>query len=818
MHKALRSIHQNMEKIRQLLASYKTTLILLLIYAFLMALATFIEKEMTTEAAKVMIYYSPIFFFLQFLLVVNFILTFIDHRYAQRKRWALTVIHFAFIVILAGALTTHVFGKEGTMHIREGETNNVMVMHTSKGVFTEELPFTLELVKFNLIRYPGSMSPSSYESDLRIHIDDEVRDARVYMNNVLDLRGYRFFQASYDEDEKGTILSINKDVAGRNITYAGYFFLIAGFILMFVTPNSRLRKLGRQLKELRNTAALIVVFSFVSFSANAQSFTDQAVFQAVQRNAVPMEHAEKFGQMPVQFAGRIIPMNTFSSELLRKLHKSDKIGKLNSDQFLLGILTLPQMWMQVPFISNSNDDVARMFQLPEKHFAYAQVFDANGSYKLIEKVNEAYHKPESERNEFDKGILKLDEKINIIFLLLNSKLMALFPNADDPNHTWYAPGDDLSVFSEADSLFISRSLPLYLSEVNRSLESGDWQQPNAILDSIADFQQKADVGAHINPKKIRMEMRYNKQNIFGKTRGGYFLLGILLLMLAFFRLFREAKWAAVLSNILVIGIFLVFLYHTYGMAMRWYISGYAPWSNSYESMVYVAWATILAGLIFGRKSDLTLATATIFGGIILFVSGLNWMEPQITTLVPVLKSPWLMIHVSVTIAAYGFFGISLLLGLSNLIIMSIAKGETALLRIKELSIINNMSLLVGLALMTIGTFLGGIWANESWGRYWSWDPKETWALITVVIYAIVTHVHLVKKLNNYWFFNLSSVVAFASVIMTYLGVNYLLSGLHSYGENEGVSAMFTYLYVILAVVVVLAIVSYRGFKRAKNKE
>ena len=194
------------------------------------------------------------------------------------------------------------------------------------------------------------------------------------------------------------------------------------------------------------------------------------------------------------------------------------------------------------------------------------------------------------------------------------------------------------------------------------------------------------------------------------------------------------------------------------------------------------------------------------------------MEPQITTLVPVLKSPWLMIHVSVTIAAYGFFGISLLLGLSNLIIMSIAKGETALLRIKELSIINNMSLLVGLALMTIGTFLGGIWANESWGRYWSWDPKETWALITVVIYAIVTHVHLVKKLNNYWFFNLSSVVAFASVIMTYLGVNYLLSGLHSYGENEGVSAMFTYLYVILAVVVVLAIVSYRGFKRAKNKE
>ena len=805
-----------MEKIRQILASYKTTLVLLLIYAFLMALGTFIEKEMTTEAAKVMVYYSPIFFFLQFLLVVNFILTFIDHRFIQRRRWALIVIHFAFIVILAGALTTHVFGKEGTMHIREGETNNVMVMHTSKGVFTEELPFTLELEKFNLIRYPGSMSPSSYESDLRIHIDGEVREAKVYMNNVLDLKGYRFFQASYDEDEQGTILSVNKDVAGRNITYFGYFSLIIGFILMFITRNSRLRKLGRQLKELRSSATLLVVFLAITFSANAQEFTSQAVFQAVQRNAVPLEHTEKFAQLSVQFAGRTIPVNTFSSELLRKLHKSNKIGKLNSDQFLLGILTFPQMWMQVPFISNSNEELAKTFQLSEKYFSYAQVFDDSGSYKLLTRVNEAYHKPESERNQFDNDIIKLDEKINILFLLLNSKLMALFPKADDPNHTWYAPGDDLTGFSREDSLFISRSLPLYLSEVSRSLESGDWQQPNAIVDSIASFQQKADVSGHINLKKIQQEISYNKQNIFGKTRSGYFLLGILLLILAFLRLFRNAKWTNILYKILVLGVFLMFLYHTYGLALRWYISGYAPWSNSYESMVYVAWATILAGLIFGRKSDLTMATATIFGGIILLVSGLNWMEPQITTLVPVLKSPWLMFHVAITIAAYGFFGISLLLGLSNLIIMSITKKDIAMLRIKELTIINNMSLLVGLALMTIGTFLGGIWANESWGRYWSWDPKETWALITVVIYAIVTHVHLVKRLNNYWFFNLSSVVAFGSVIMTYLGVNYLLSGLHSYGENEGVSAMFVYLYVILAVVVVLAFISYRGFKRFRN--
>lgn len=805
-----------MEKIRQLLASYKTTTVLLLVYALLMALATFIEKEMTTEAAKVMIYYSPVFFFLQFLLVVNFILTFIDHRFIQRRRWALTVIHFAFIVILAGALTTHVFGKEGTMHIREGETDNVMVMRTSKGVFQEELPFALELVRFRLTRYPGSKSPSSYESDLRIHVDGETREARVCMNRVLDLKGYRFFQASYDEDEQGTVLSVNRDVAGRNITYAGYFFLIAGFVLMFITPNSRLNKLGRRLNELRRSAKLTVVFWFVAFSAGAQGFAGQAVFQAVQRNAVPAEHAAEFGQLPVQFAGRIMPMNTLSAELLRKLHKNNKIGRLNSDQFLLGILTLPQMWMQVPFIANSNEEVAKMFQLPERHFAYAQVFDPEGNYRLLARVNEAYHKPESERNRFDKDIIKLDEKVNILFLLFNHKLVALFPKADASGDTWHAPGDDLSGFSREDSLFISRSFSRYLSEVNRSLESGEWQQPGTMLDSIAAFQQKADRAGHINPKKLRAEIGYNKQDIFSKTRTGYFVLGLLLLVTAFLRFFKEATWTNILSRVFVGGIFLMFLYHVYGMAMRWYISGYAPWSNSYETMVYVAWATVLAGLIFGRKSDLTLATATLFGGIILFVSGLSWMDPQITTLVPVLKSPWLMFHVAVTVSAYGFFGISLLLGTSNLMVMSISGKELAQLRIKELSIINNMSLLVGLALMTIGTFLGAVWANESWGRYWGWDPKETWALITVVVYTVVTHLHLVKKWNNPWLFNLLSIVAFLSVLMTFFGVNYFLSGMHSYGQNEGVPALFGYFYAILFGVIVLALVSYRGYKKSKR--
>jgi cytochrome c-type biogenesis protein CcsB len=258
------------------------------------------------------------------------------------------------------------------------------------------------------------------------------------------------------------------------------------------------------------------------------------------------------------------------------------------------------------------------------------------------------------------------------------------------------------------------------------------------------------------------------------------------------------------------GMVAVFAYHVYGMALRWYISGYAPWSNSYETMVYVSWATVLAGLILGRKNSIILSLAVLFAGMILFVSGLQWMDPQITPLVPVLKSPWLMFHVAVIASAYGFFGFGFLLGTATISWMAFGKKEASVeRRIRELTLMNQLSLLTGLALMTIGIFLGAVWANESWGRYWGWDPKETWALIVMVAYAVVTHLHLVKRWNNAWLFNLCSVFAFTTVLMTFLGVNYLLSGMHSYGHTEGAPRIFGYILLFYGLVSVLGVVSFR---------
>ena len=782
-----------MERFIDFLASYKGSIILMLIYAIGLASATFIESKIGTEAAKMLVYYSPIFIFLQLLLVVNFLLILINGKYFTNRKWSLIVIHISLIIILGGALTTFLFGKEGQVHIREGEKSNKMVMHTSKGMKTEVLPFELELVDFRLNRYPGSHSPSSYESDLLVYFEDNVIEVSIFMNNVFDMKGYRFFQASYDQDELGTILSVNRDTAGRSVTYLGYTLLLIGFLFMFFMPNSRFRKLGKDLKEIREASKIItIVFIFIlmPFKGIGQN---SSTIQSVDLNKISQSHAKQFGTLPVQFRGRVMPVNTFSSEILRKLHKETTIYNLNSDQFLLSLLVTPQMWMQIPFIAVNDDFVS-----------YHSYFDNQGNYRLLSQLQEIYHKPNSERTAADKDLIKLDEQINIFYMLISLSMPGIFPNPTDNTHSWQAPSEvNLQLFNN------------YLTEVNYALKSDEWEKAEEFLKIIARNQIENDSANLINTNKLKAELMYNQLNFFNSNKLGYFIFGGLLLMFSFIQLFRKQQWITYISILLIIGIILSFIYHMTGMGLRWYISGYAPWSNSYETMVYVAWATVLAGFVFGRKSTITLALATLFGGVILFVSSLNWMDPQINTLVPVLKSPWLMFHVAVIVAAYGFFGISFLIGLTNLSIITFAKKSTLIpYRIKELTIVNNMSMLIGLALMTIGTFLGAVWANESWGRYWGWDPKESWALITVVVYSIVTHIHLVKNWNSSWLFNLLSVFAFSTVLMTYIGVNYFFSGMHSYGQMDSASSVLIY---ILIAFIVFSLLGYTSYTRIKKK-
>ena len=396
-----------MKILERFISSSVTTIVLLLIYAFGLAIATFIEKYHGTAVAKALIYYSPVFFLLQFLLVANFVAIVIKHQLLKRRKWGLMVTHAAFIVILLGALISHLFGEEGILHLREGEASDRIMIRTSDQTLYHTLPFSVELVKFTLTRYPGSASPSAYESELLVHVDGQTRHARVYMNNVLDVKGYRFFQASYDPDEQGTVLSVNRDVAGRNITYTGYVILVIGFILCLVGKNSRFMKLSRQLKDLREGARKTTLLVAVLLSVGglrAQGAAAPEMKEAIQKYAISPEHAAKFGALPIQsVSGRMLPINTFSSEVLRKLHKSDRFGSLNSDQFLLSVLAMPDMWVRVPFIALSNSELANYYDLTDKECAYIEVFDSHGRYKLQEKLDEAYNKMPAERTRFDKA-------------------------------------------------------------------------------------------------------------------------------------------------------------------------------------------------------------------------------------------------------------------------------------------------------------------------------------------------------------------------------------------------------------------------------
>jgi len=577
--------------------------------------------------------------------------------------------------------------------------------------------------------------------------------------------------------------------------------------------------------EISKFRFLFIFYALIiglSAALSGQALADEApksMAGAVQKMAIPPAHAERFGALPVLSAnGRIIPLNTFSSEILRKLHHKTRFGKLNSDQFLLGLLAMPEMWMHVPLITCSNDAIADYFSLPKKGCTYVDFFREDGSYKLQGKLNEAYRKMPADYTGFDKDIIKLDEKVNILFQLFEYQLIRLFPDVDDPDHNWYAPGDDLSVFSGQDSVFVSRIFYWYLSEVQDALQSGDWSKPNEVLDMITTYQTAKNNVPEFDWEIISLELKYNKLEIFRWCKTGYLSLGGLLLLFSFLIFFGIKPWGGLPVKVLGIGVVIVFLFQMLGMGMRWKIGGYAPWSNSYETMIFMAWATVLAGLLIARRSPVVFALATLFAGIILFVSGLNWMDPQINPLVPVLKSPWLMFHVAILMAAYGFFGVSFLIGLVNLLMMALIRRDKFVAysgSIRELSIINEISLIIGLILMTLGTFMGAVWANESWGRYWGWDPKETWALITMIVYVMVTHLHLLRKWYNLWLFNLCSVVAFASVLMTYFGVNFFLSGMHSYGQNDHVRGVFIYLCGIGILILLLAVFARKGVELKK---
>ena len=802
-----------MKKIFSFFTTYKAMFVLLGLYAVAMAVATFVEAAYGTEAARRFFYTSWWFILLQGLLAVNFIGISVRRKLWAQRKWGVLLLHSALIVILAGALYTHFFSREGIMHIREGETSDMLL--SMRGEPVARLPFSVTLKDFRLERYPGSQSPSSYSSDVVITDKDGSRETRIYMNNIAYVQDYRLYQSSFDRDERGTVLSVNQDLEGTIISYAGYLLLTAGLLISLFHKHSRFRTLARKLKKGNALAVcLLVGWASVSVPARAQSSGEPlktVPLEVLQRNVISPQSADSLASLLVQNPnGRIEPLNTYASRLLRKIYRGDDFHGLTAEQVIVGAVGNPFLWSRVPLIYVSNKDVQKRYGLTDKYASFNSLFDENGAYKLQQDVESAYAKSQADQSKLEKDILKLDEKMNILHALFQGSMLRLFPVNDSEEGIWLSTADDLTGLDSRDSLFVEKILPWYFEECNASLQTGNWDRPNEIIRMIKVFQKsKADPTHYIAPDKVEKEIYYNRAHIFKTSGLGYLITAFSLLLVLFAAMLRgDHQWLTWLVRILSGMIVLFFLYHAFGIGLRWYISGRAPWTNSYESMIYVAWTAVLAGIVFGRKSPITLAVATLLGGIVIMISQLSWLDPEITPLVPVLKSYWLLFHVAIITASYGFFGMSALLGLTTMFVMIFARRKRALAKIDELTIINEMSQTIGLVLLTVGIFLGAVWANESWGRYWGWDPKETWALITMVVYAFTTHSRFVPALSGKFAFTAMSVFAIYSVLMTFFGVNYYLSGMHSYGNSEG----FAELPVVFATVAVVAIAVVAGIR------
>jgi cytochrome c-type biogenesis protein CcsB len=701
------------------------------------------------------------------------------------------------------------------------------------------LPFKIKLNDFIAQKYPGTeKSYSSFESQVTVQDSVKPFDARIYMNHVLDHKGYRFFQSSFDPDEKGTVLSVNHDYWGTLITYIGYFMLFFAMLAILFTKHSRFGDLKRKLEVVKDKKSklltvLVLLLSFSGFSQTHEDHADKGqhtrfvpsekqLDSLLNRYKAPEEHAAKFGRLIIQDAGgRMKPINTFSSELLRKVSHSDKYKDMNSDQVFLSMTQNAQVWVEIPliYIKPGNDSIRKIIGIDAKaKFApFIAFFDEKGNYKLSPYLEEAYKA--ANPNQFEKDFVETDKKVNLMDSALSGSILRVFPIPNDPNNKWISYLEvEHAGLKGMDSTYVKSVLPLYLGTLSNATTTNNYKTANELLESINGFQKKFGGKVRPSEERITSEILYNKYDVLQKLPYGYIIAAILMLFFTILTIFSDKKFLRITVNSLHVIIAILFVIHTVGVTARWYISGHAPWSNAYEAIVYVAWATMFFGLAFDRKSKLTVASAAFVTAMILTAAYANWIDPEIANLQPVLNSYWLMIHVAIIVASYGPFALGMILGAVSLLLILFTNEKNKVkmdLNIQEITYINEMALTVGLVMLTIGNFLGGQWANESWGRYWGWDPKETWALISIMVYAFVIHARFVPSLRGKWTFNLMSMFAFISILFTYYGVNFHLVGLHSYASGEAHS--LSWIYYSLGSISLFGLITYPKYRKYYKK-
>ncbi len=753
----------------------KTLFALYVLTVICMGAATIIEKYKGTDYTSAHIYGAWWFTLLWALLAATATVYFIRRRVRKPSAVAL---HLSFAVILAGALATHLFSRQGMIHLRMGETTDKYQFLASNGKDVEErrLPFSIKLDSFGIKYHEGTMAAADYETGFTILDNGKETVGRVSMNNIYSYGGIRLYQASYDEDQRGSILSMNEDPVGITITYTGYALLFLSLLWMLLDPKGAFRQLLRS--PLLKRGVLMAVLSLGFANANAL-------------NTMPKETAEKFGTLHILYNDRICPLQTFAIDFTKKLYGKASYRDYTAEQVLAGFIFWSEEWSGEPLMKMKGGDLKSTLQLPDYCSVRTFFNPTMGGYILGPYVQEYY---QGRQDKFHRQAADVDDRLMLVMELRQGTLLKMFPDTAGGTAKWYAPTDKLPASMERDTQLFIQNLFALLQEY---LYEGDNARVSEAIDKIARYQQANGGSSLPTPQQTKAERIYNKVPFATILFMANLTIGLLSLLLTIVRLTLDGRHTKAEGGIrgtllcnqratnaaLRILMSLSVLALTLCLALRWVISGKIPMANGYETMLFVAWLVMLLSLTVSRRFRIALPLGFIMSGFFLLVSHIGQMDPNISHVMPVLNSPLLSIHVSVIMLAFALLSLTFICGLTALLLQTLA-GRNGRARFSEqteaLALLSRLFLYPALAALGFGIFIGAVWANVSWGKYWGWDPKEVWALITFMVYAAAAHVQSLPSMRRPMTYHAFMALAFLTILMTYFGVNYFLGGMHSY--------------------------------------
>ena len=750
----------------------KIIFILYILVLVCMAAATIVEKSQGTDYAHTH-YYGAWWFILIWAVLAALGAFYIIKR--KVKCASTLALHLSFIIILAGALLTHISAKRGMIHLRIGQpTDTYMAQDEEQGMKEEKLPFSLCLQKFEAKMHDGTNAVADYSSKFTVIDGDDKSEGEVSMNNIYSHRSYRLYQSSYDEDGKGSVLAINADPYGIPVTYTGYALLFISLVWMLFDPKGGYRKLLKS--PLLKKGALIT--ALLLSMGNIQTLHAESATGNLQNAVLPKETAEKFGELHILYNDRICPVQTFALDFCKKIYGARSYQGLTAEQVLSGWVFYGNTWANEPFIKIKSGEMKTAMNLPD--YASLNTFFNRemGGYTIGQYVQEYYN---GQQDKFHQQAADIDGKIQIIMELREGISLKVLPYTFTKNvkatkdhsfikagtTTWFSPVDKLPQAVEHQHALYIRNV---FSLLNGDVKAGNTSRVNEFFVKMKKYQEVSSGNSLPTATQYKAERINNAFPFATILFMANLTLGFIALFYTIYRMTKKRE-IKVLNIALPILLGVSFLALTFGLALRWIISGNVPMSNGYESMLTVAWFVMLISILMQLRIRIVMVFGFLISGFFLLVSHINQMDPAIGQMMPVLNSPLLSIHVSIIMMSYALLSLTFICGIMGICLRS--HGE-------ELQALSRIFLYPALTTMGFGIFIGAIWANVSWGNYWSWDSKETWALITFMIYAVVVHTQSLPVFRKPLVYHIYITLAFLSIAMTYFGVNYFLTGMHSY--------------------------------------